>query len=628
MNTIGDEALQLIESSDFKFFRSHEVPLLQSQRYTALCFLWQDVNGLAKVLQILSRSNFANSRRLEVLIGEWTVRGDTDLNYLGISLPSAGLDNLEHKVWRGVTSDLRLNLWTLYSDGDVSTQLMLYVTSTTKQDVLRRFHDCLCSGREAFSFVASDISLQLDAMQALQLGDAVQNRKLITALSSDSLDRLIGDDKMSMRSFLVEQQFTEKVRQCLIDKLVTGRRIKLVAHDRIPNMWGVDIRFFNNHLQNKQRHYYIYGPSNYGKSLFKSMLQYYFNTSVINPKSKTHKGVCSSTQIVIVDEFKTGNAFSLAQMNELGDNIFKFKVLYQDEYKVSGYIVIVFANDPLEVTMGKLSDHNREQLLNRFYEINLLAVEKFHNVSFHNGAHCKVPEEQLAKWACVDSDFNGASGMSLLNAYIKQKKIKLDFSLEASDLFDSAEDTKELKDIFAWKVPNGACFYPPKTVPDQFQAIDKQTKLKPYFIKPKSPNDEIVRTNNIQPLKFFANNASKISNVTSVNQSFDSAFSEFVLDKSDTILTESKLLGKKKSVEQKAKAECSKKINVDNPVQIRVPRQHKETVTKLVKQLKTNNLFIPESLLENGALQAAIDFYKQRDDKSTETEKRLDNEDF
>jgi len=630
VNTQAELVLEVLNSPEFSCYESHNYPRIDCGRFTAICFMWQHDDGFLKVLEILAQSAFSNNQRLVAVRGEWKLENDVDVFYLGVTLPQTAIESFDLNNWRGVTTELRLSLWPFYNEQEGgTTQLLVYVTRTVKRDTLLNFAQLLQNGSLS-QFAASEISAKIDELQFRELRTIVPNESLLEALCTDSLDRLIDSRKLSMHSFLTEQLFTEKVRQCLIDKLLAARKLRLSSFQFVPNLWGIWMLFQDSPLQTKQRHFYIHGPSNYGKSLFRSLLLHYYNAAVINPSARTHKGVSHDTQIILVDEFKKKNAYSIAQLNELADGNFKFKVLYRDDFVISRYIVIILANDPLEAVLGNLGESEKEQLANRYFQVDLRQVEQFHNVDFRDGEHYKISAEAKAKIDGSNSDIITASAPSLLKAYTKLRKIAAD--LDASDSLDVEFGSLHLDEVPTWKVPSERWFRPLKVVPKEKPRLPSGQIQLNTFLKPREKSEDIipmkarVNYNNIQTNDVFSVDVSEIevSSQSDLSAEANHLATMLRVEKPEQI----KMLGSKRD---RIRSENVRKTVADSQAQIRVPRQHKATVKRLVDTLKNGDIVLPEEMLKPDALKKVISLYEREEVAQREKEKlkqQMDSDEF
>lgn len=188
-----------------------------------------------------------------------------------------------------------------------------------------------------------------------------------TDLVSATLDGRIG-----IRSYSNVSQAKEKILNSMRATLRDKSKTVLAPNDPIPTFWGFTLYFLP--FSEKQRNFWITGPSNAGKSLFSRMLKKRFFAGSISVGTGTHLEINKATQIIILDEFKAKNAYPFPFVNQLCDNAFGFKHLYANHFTTTAAIVIVLANQPLKKTYPAKSNTGEDiwqQLSNRFIQIDL-----------------------------------------------------------------------------------------------------------------------------------------------------------------------------------------------------------------------------------------------------------------
>lgn len=191
-------------------------------------------------------------------------------------------------------------------------------------------------------------------------------------LLTDNLLAHTMSGKSSHSSFLHLHSTKYKMLAVMRTELKELSKQILKHGDIIPTYWGVNFTFLP--PSEKKRHFWLYGPSNVGKSFFVKSLLFKYLAAIISPNSPTHADVSSKTQIVILDEFKTGNQFDFSILNTLCDGNFTYKHLYADQFRTMDTIIIVMANVSIENTYQKDSkdiEHIHVQLNNRFIQVNL-----------------------------------------------------------------------------------------------------------------------------------------------------------------------------------------------------------------------------------------------------------------
>lgn len=260
----------LLEKGAFQLLQTPQGQL-NSARYTAVCFVWQHLDGYSVVMEILARSSLNSKSGAEIYLGDWTIpdpEGNIEVKYLAV----APIDNVlqNGSKWRGFTTTFRLDLWKFHSDDSAETCLTFYHTNTSSKVALQDFLTCVKeSATESFS--VTEIPTRLDSLQIAKLRTQVPNANLLEAISDEVLDQIINNPAMSLKKFLTTDTFTEKFRQLLLLRIVAATKIKIRDQEQIPNMWGIHMPFVSSSIVCKLRHYYIYGPANYGKSLFKEI---------------------------------------------------------------------------------------------------------------------------------------------------------------------------------------------------------------------------------------------------------------------------------------------------------------------------------------------------------------------
>lgn len=263
--------------------------------------------------------------------------------------------------------------------------------------------------------------------------------------------------------------------------------------------------------------------------------------------------------------------------------------MYKDEFKITNYVVIVLANEPIEEVMKNLSELERKQLDARFFEVNLEDVEKFHGVSFAGGDHCKLSHKELDELACDDKGYNKFSVPSLLTAYLKLRKVEVNTPLNASEVLDAPRCDKTIIDVPFWAGKHGKSFTP-KTKQLSFTKANAGQQLTldkfPAKMKPKMDHS------------LFEGNLSKISSVDDMLDFLDMDKSVTQLNSALNANARPRQMTQQKRGRNKSAVEKSKKFDVDGIARPTVRRRYEAITRKFIQMVQSGEVNVSEDLLK------------------------------
>ena len=410
------------------------------KRITTLLFCWYHEDGLLFLLEAFSVNPVLSNNKVNFYRGVAKVDGKIVYSF-GLVYTAASANS------RGITVCIPKLSIPFYNPQEPTEILYVAFTSNSiSQDYLKLFADTfLAFGTQMTPQQLRNKAAELQEKKASVL---FTNQKTAAKILRNCFELLFEDQISSASQFNQHNKNTAVMRDITEDKVRSFLKTKLESGDRIPNFWGIDLKFVSKFV--KRRHYYIVSPSNYGKTLFVDFLSYYYNAGSICPSVNTHVEVNPQTQILVVDEFKRSNCYSLSSLNLLADNNFGFKKLYENQFKANDYVVFIFSNDYPD-TVLTLSESERTQLSNRFFLIDLTVVQDFHETDFLAHTHNKVAVEWLEKWSRANDPLKKLSLASLLTIWQKYSSKKFPEELDvsvSSDLsltFDPSEfDTSDM----------------------------------------------------------------------------------------------------------------------------------------------------------------------------------------
>lgn len=173
---------------------------------------------------------------------------------------------------------------------------------------------------------------------------------------------------------------------------------RLKENDLIRNFWSINLVHKPMSLE-KKRHYWIHGPANYGKTFFAEFLKSFYAVARISLKTNTQSEMNENVQLILLDEFTvTRNESKVYEkVNVICDGTFNYKVLYKNEQTFNTLAtVIILSNFSIDQTF---SEHIANSTIrSRFFEIDLLEVEKKLDTSLQNGQNCRVEKNLLLKY--------------------------------------------------------------------------------------------------------------------------------------------------------------------------------------------------------------------------------------
>lgn len=313
----------------------------------------------------------------------------------------------------------------------------------------------ICPYAEDEALLKLSQCLPNDVTTELNIGLAVENSsKTLRILKGNPIDEVL-DGNITLSSYSNTLKSLSKIHSKMQNDLAAIEKKELNYFDEIPTFWGFKLTFLP--PATKQRNYWIYGPSNLGKSFFARWLKVEYRAACCQFFTGTQAEVDRQTQIIILDEFKRTTSLPFAKLNILCDGQFPFKHLYIDNFKTIDSIIVVMTNDSITTVYPEaLEDPNiLAQLNNRFIEINLEQELKMQGISDYLTSRHKASDE-LVQRVFTPSVITSLSNHELVDRYLNFRNSQQNLADEEADensladydkSFVESEDEEQLEKV-------------------------------------------------------------------------------------------------------------------------------------------------------------------------------------
>lgn len=190
----------------------------------------------------------------------------------------------------------------------------------------------------------------------------------INDIMLNNLRKFLDAGTITLTTYTNLQKNKELLLQTIRADVLNQKKKAIEFNDKIPNPWGITMNFCPH--THKQRHFWVFSPTGYGKTNFCQEILKTFRGALISPSKNTQSDVTATTQIILVDEYSPKNKFSKEDLNLLADNSYLFKKLFQNHFKIRDFIVIVLSNYTIEQVYDKPEDQILIQA--RFNSVDLM----------------------------------------------------------------------------------------------------------------------------------------------------------------------------------------------------------------------------------------------------------------
>lgn len=401
---------------------------------TRIVIFYENEEMFQDLLFMLNQEKWHKHRCLIAVTGncKWD---DGVCKYLAF-YPSRNAPN----TFRGVNLKLRITSASSFDVLNADKLLFAIMTHTAVGQKMAPF-DTYFANRGTFVSDEFFESLCLNATQS-RLKRNVRDKNKLNLLLQNPLDLFLTGQLRSLTAMASNVKGKDEAKRILIENLKYDGKVKLKDGDPIPNFWGVKMEFNVTNAE-KQRHYWFHGSSGFGKSTFIQFLTSKYKAVLINPGSRTQINIAAGTQIVLMDEISYYNKFTPSDLNGMCDNTFFFKKLFQNEFSISNYIVIVLSNYTPDEVYENYYDWNLFcNFFSRFNLVPLSLVEKFHGTNFRAFSQSYVDKDTRTSWATVEP-YEEMTLPALVNLYMERNPMPLENFVDC----DSAKFSVNLSSI-------------------------------------------------------------------------------------------------------------------------------------------------------------------------------------
>jgi hypothetical protein len=361
-----------------------------------------------------------------------------------------------------------------------------------------------------FNILFQSVNIMQTFERCLSKKEKELSENNIEKLTSDIKD-LILDGKVSFMSSSTIIKAQNVIAQSIKTQLDT--RITLSPGEKIPNFWGIHIFFLPSHL--KQKHLWIWGPKNKGKSYFAENLLKHFKSSFYIIGQESSNSIDKTTQIIILDEVEKKNKASKADLDMMCDGHYQFKQLYSNKFELTDPLIIVLSNYSIDLiystdeavyvkarfreinvefyktwTEDTINLEGKDVKLKPFYEMNDIMPD-FSTLVAQPRIHAQTDRE-------IISDFFNKFNITKETNYLNKKREHNENSLNSSFSYSSFSKRQKLEDSSSYNPGKQFEYIDLEESENSFIAANKK-RLKKISTKLEEEEEEEERQQTINP---------------------------------------------------------------------------------------------------------------------------------